>query len=453
MNLVVRGERVVLPDGVRAASVHIQDGRIVRIVEETERHAGVRAIDAGELVVLPGLVDTHVHINDPGRADWEGFEHATRAAAAGGVTTLVDMPLNSIPAVTSVGGLDAKLEAAENRCYVDVGFWGGVVPGNALSLGPLAERGVLGFKCFLSPSGVDEFPHVTEHDLREALPILARLGLPLLVHAELPHRLREPDLQRDPRDYQTWLETRPADSERAAIQLLTALAGETRAAVHVVHLASSDGLSAVLDARRGGVPLTAETCPHYLTFASEDVQEGATAFKCAPPIRAREHRERLWSALVAGEIDLVATDHSPAPPAMKRLDDGDFLRAWGGIASLQIGLAAVWTEAARRDVPLQTLAKWMAEAPARLAGLQHTKGAITVGRDADLVFWNPDVESTIDPSSLYHRHPITPYAGMRLRGQVQRTLLRGEVVFDGACVSRPAGRPLLGRDPSARIAR
>jgi allantoinase len=445
MTLVVRGDRVVLPDGVRAASIHIRDGRILEVADYASQPAGVRTIDAGSLAILPGLVDTHVHINDPGRADWEGFEHATRAAAAGGVTTLVDMPLNSIPPTTTVEGLEAKRRAAEGRCHVDVGFWGGVVPGNGHALESLAQAGVLGFKCFLAPSGVDEFPHVTEDDLCEALPILAGLGLPLLAHAELPARLREPDPQRDPAEYRTWLESRPPESELAAIALLIRFARAMRAAVHIVHLASADSLSALAEARAAGTAVSVETCPHYLTFAAEEIPNGAPAFKCAPPIREASHRERLWSALAAGVIDLVTTDHSPAPPALKRLDDGNFLRAWGGIASLQVGLAAVWTGAAARGIPFERVVGWMSRAPAALAGLRQ-KGAIAAGCDADLVFWDPDAGSIVDASTLHHRHAITPYAGMQLRGQVLRTLLRGEEVFDGDQVS-PArsGREIRGR--------
>jgi allantoinase len=444
MTLVVRGERVVLPGGIRSASIHIRDGRIVEVGEYGTAPAGIPIVDAGGLTVLPGLVDTHVHVNEPGRTDWEGFAHATRAAAAGGVTTIVDMPLNSIPSTTSAAAFDAKLRAAAGQCHVDVGFWGGVVPGNAGALEPLASAGVLGFKCFLSPSGVDEFEHVAEPDLRAALPVLARLRLPLLAHAELPERLRDPDPRTDPRRYQTWLDSRPPASELAALDLLIGLSRETGAAVHVVHLAAADALGSIRAARAAGVPLSVETCPHYLTFAAEDIPDGATAHKCAPPIRSRAHRERLWTALVDGDIDLVATDHSPAPAALKRLEDGDFVRAWGGISSLQIGLAAVWTGAAARGIPLHLVAKWMAQAPAALAGLDDRKGSIAAGRDADFVFWDPDAVVTIDGSALHHRHPITPYDGLELRGRIHRTFLRGEIVFDGGSVTGAArGRPLL----------
>jgi allantoinase len=452
--LIVRGERIVTPDGVRPATIHVRDGRIAGIGAYADRPTSVRELDAGVLAVSPGLVDTHVHINDPGRADWEGIESATRAAAAGGVTTLVDMPLNSIPATTSITGLEAKVAATLGRLQVDLAFWGGVVPGNTSELAGLGLGGVLGFKCFLSPSGVEEFTHVTEDDLRLALPVVARLGLPLLVHAELPSHLRDLDVREDPREYATWLRSRPAESEHAAIALLIRLAREFGARIHVVHLASGDALVDLQAARAAGVSMTVETCPHYLTFTAEEIPSGGTSFKCAPPIRERAHREQLWQGLTDGHIDLVASDHSPAPPAMKHLEDGDFARAWGGIASLQLGLSAVWSGAAARGVPLERVAGWMSEAPARLGGLDRTKGAIAVGRDADLVVWDPDAEVEIDAGRLYHRHPVTPYAGMRLRGRVDTTLLRGEVIYrQGTFPTAPRGRHIQGRHaaPNATI--
>jgi allantoinase len=456
MSLIVRSERVVLPDGVRPATIHVRDGRIVFVGAYRDRPAGVREMDVGAHVVLPGLVDTHVHINDPGRAEWEGFEHATRAAAAGGVTTVVDMPLNSIPPTTTVEGLEAKRAAARGRCHVDVGFWGGVVPGNASDLAPLASAGVLGFKCFLSPSGVEEFANVDEADLRDALPIVAAVRLPLLAHAELPALLRDPTAvvggrPVDPRRYATWLESRPDACEQAAIEMLVRLATSCGAHVHVVHLASADALPAIRAARAAGVALSVETCPHYLTFAAEEIADGATAFKCAPPIRSRANRERLWQALAAGEIDFVATDHSPAPPALKRLADGNFLEAWGGIASLQLGLSVVWTGAAERGLPFERLADWLAARPAALAGLGEKKGAIAVGRDADLVVWDPDAETIVDANALCHRHPITPYDGRQVRGRVLTTMLRGTTVFDrGDFPSPPTGAPLRREPENAR---
>ena len=445
-DLIVCGERIVLPSGMRPARVHVRDGSIVDIAEYRDRPAGVPVVDAGPLVVLPGLVDTHVHLNDPGRADWEGFDSGTRAAAAGGTTTIVDMPLNSVPSTVDVGALDAKLRAAQGRCAIDVGFWGGVVPGNAEALEPMVRQGVLGFKCFLSPSGVNEFEHVDEADLEGALPIVARLGVPLLVHAEWPAGLIDVDRTGDPRDYRTWLSSRPAASEQAAIDLLIRLARNHGARIHVVHLASADALPSLEAARRGGLDISVETCPHYLTFDAEQIASGSTAFKCAPPIREARHREGLWAGLADGRIDLIATDHSPAPPALKSIDAGDFVAAWGGIASLQLGLPAVWTGARSRRLTLEHLARWLAAAPAKLAGLDDRKGTIAPGRDADFVFFDPDATTVVDPSALFHRHPVTPYAGMRLNGRVHKTMLRGEVVFDeGQLAKTPFGRPVLKR--------
>ena len=438
--MIIRSRRVVLPDGVGPAEVEIRDGKIAAI-RTGSFSSSATVLDAGDCYVLPGIVDTHVHINEPGRTDWEGFESATRSAAAGGVTTLVDMPLNSIPPTTTVEALEAKRAAAVGRSHVDVGFWGGVVPGHAKHIEPLARAGVLGFKCFLSPSGVDEFANVTREDLLEALPILNRLGLPLLVHAELPSQLREP--AGDPRRYQTWLESRPPDAEAAAIDLLIDLARELRSHVHIVHLAAPAALDAIRRARQAGVTLTVETCPHYLTFAAEDVPDGATAFKCAPPIRTGQERDALWQGLIDREIDLVATDHSPAPPAMKHLDDGDFLRAWGGIASLQLGLSAVWTGAHARGVTMDRVCEWMSSAPARLAGLDGFKGRIAPGHDADLIVFDPDEAWIVSGRALEHRHPVTPYEGMRLRGKVKTTILRGNIVFDADTVTAgPRGRLL-----------
>ena len=443
-SLALRSERVALPTGIRPATVEIHDGVIAAITGHHDGAAGVDVLDAGNLVIIPGLVDTHVHINDPGRAHWEGFETATKAAAAGGVTTVVDMPLNSIPATTTVGGLAAKKEAAAGHCFVDVAFWGGVVPGNATELEPLVRAGVRGFKCFLSPSGVDEFPHVSEADLRVAMPILARLGTPLLAHAELPERLRA--VTGDPRAHGTWLASRPPDAEVAAIDLLVRLAHEFGTRIHIVHLASAAAVNTVARARAEGVAVSGETCPHYLTFAAEDIADGATTFKCAPPIRGRVEREALWDALHTSRIDLVATDHSPAPPSTKCVEEGDFVRAWGGIASLQLGFAATWTGAHERGIPLETVVRAMSAAPAAMAGFGGRKGTIVEGAEADLAIVDVDDVKVVDPARLYHRHPLTPYAGMQLRGVVKRTLLRGETIFlDGEVVPPPRGIVIASR--------
>jgi allantoinase len=443
---LIRSERVVLPGGMQPATIRVENGKIAAVTPGSSRNPV--EIDAKNAVIMPGLVDSHVHINDPGRADWEGFETATLSAAAGGVTTLVDMPLNSIPATTNVAALTAKRRAAEGKLHVDVGFWGGVVPGNARDIEPLAEAGVLGFKCFLSPSGVDEFDHVTEADLREAMRIVAATGLPLLVHAELPSLLRDPDLRADPTSYSTWLDSRPSTAEQAAIDLLIDLAAQTGARVHIVHLANADALSSIGGARLRGLPITVETCPHYLTFAAEDIANGDTALKCAPPIREGEHRERLWEALAHGHVDLIATDHSPAPSKLKHIEDGNFLQAWGGIASLQITLSIVWDGAARRRIPLERVAGWMSTAPAALAGLTGRKGAIAPGYDADFVIFDPDREMIVDASRLYHRHAITPYDGARLRGVVIATMVGGEIVFDhGEVIGEPLGRTISSSAP------
>lgn len=444
--LVVRGRRVVTPDGIAPASIHIEAGTIkaVRAWDDVGGASIVEAIEAGTAVVMPGLVDTHVHINEPGRTDWEGFETATRAAAAGGITTLVDMPLNSIPATTTREALRAKMAAAQGRCRVDVGFWGGVVPGNTGEIASLLDDGVLGFKAFLVPSGVDEFEHVEEADLREALPELARRGAVLLAHAELPGpieaavRVWEED---GPDTYDRYLRSRPDAAEIDAIDLLLRLCQETGARIHIVHLATAQALPRLREARRAGLPVTVETCPHYLTFAAEEVPDGAVEIKCAPPIRSRENREGLWQALGAGEIDLIASDHSPSPPERKR---GSFRDAWGGIASLQLALPAVWTGARERGFALVDVARWMSRNPARLAGLE-SKGAILPGFDADLVIWEPETAFQVDPGTLQHRHKLTPYAGRMLHGAVRRTLVRGRTVYDdGDFPGQPAGKLLKG---------
>lgn len=381
--------------------------------------------DAGELLVMPGLVDTHVHVNEPGRTNWEGFESATRAAAAGGVTTILDMPLNSIPATTTASALEAKRAAASGKTSVNVEFIGGVVPGNTGELEGLRDAGVRAFKCFLSPSGVDEFPHVTQRDLSKAFPVLARLGLPLMVHAEDPALLLEGTSSTA---YAEYLASRPIEAEHSAIELLVGLMSRSRARVHIVHLSSATSLGIVRAAKERGLPLTVETCPHYLTFAAEEIPAGATEYKCAPPIRSGAEREALWQALLAGDIDLVASDHSPCPPNMKRTH-GDFFSAWGGIASLQLSLAAVWTGARARGALPERIAEWMSAAPAKLAGLGDKKGAIAEGYDADIVIWDPAATFVVDPATLFHRHPVTPYAGRELFGVVQATYVAGKQVF------------------------
>ncbi len=439
--VLVRSRRVVLPGGLQPASIEVEDGRITG-VGPYDRPA---EIDAGDKLVLPGLVDTHVHINEPGRTEWEGFRTATRAAAAGGYTTLVDMPLNNLPATTTVENLRLKQSAAYGQCAVDYGFWGGVVSDNQEHVGALAAAGVLGYKCFLVHPGIDGFTMVNRVELERAMPHVAESGLPLLVHAELPGPVEEAtarlkDAGSDWKSYAIYLESRPAAAETQAIRLMIELSRRYRCRVHIVHLSSVEALPELQRARAEGLPITVETCPHYLHFAAEEIADGAALFKCAPPIRSRTNRERLWQALLDGDIDLVATDHSPCPPEMKRRGDGSFLEAWGGIASLQVALPVMWTEARRRGASMSQVVRWMSEQPAKLAGLEHRKGAIREGCDADLVVFDAEGTFQVSTARLEHRHPITPYAGEMLTGVVEATFLRGAKVYgEGKFVNEPKG--------------
>ena len=442
-DLVVRSRQVVTSEDVGPASIHIRSGKIAALGSYDEAPGGCPVFDAGESVVMPGLVDTHVHINEPGRTEWEGFASATRAAAAGGVTTLIEMPLNSIPATTTKQALEEKVSTAQGQCHADTGFWGGVVPGNAGDLRGLYQVGAFGFKCFLVPSGVPEFVCVTEADLRAALPELSSMGAVLLAHSELPGPIESAAATlkgADPKKYSTWLQSRPREAENRAIELLIRLSQEFKVPVHIVHLSSSDALPAIRRAKEEGVSLTVETCPHYLTFAADEIPDGATEFKCAPPLRERENQEKLWTALEDGLIDFVATDHSPCPPEMKGREAGDFLQAWGGIASLQLSLPAVWTQARQRGFALRKMTEWLCRAPARLAGLENRKGTIAVGYDADLVVWNPEAEFVVEPEKLHHRHKLTPYLGRELYGVVGATFLRGKKIYsEGSFSGDPAG--------------
>ncbi len=441
----LRGKQVVTPTGVREAAVLVDGATIAAVVAPDEVPAGIRVEDVGKRAILPGLVDTHVHINEPGRTHWEGFETATKAAAAGGVTTLLDMPLNSSPVTTTVDALAQKRAAAEGKLWVDCGFYGGVVPGNADQIEPLAAAGVFGFKVFLCPSGIDEFPPVTEADLHAAMPRIAATGLPLLVHAELALRTPwvPPELADDMRSYQRYLASRPGGWEVDAVDLLLQLCRAYHCPTHIVHVACADVLANCRDARNEGLPVTLETCPHYLSFAAEGVPDGDTRFKCAPPIRDGHQRDSLWNGLREGIIDTIGSDHSPAPPEIKEVESGDLMRAWGGIASLQLSLSVVWSQSYLRPFTLSELARWMATRPAEIMGLAGRKGAIAPGYDADLVVFDPDAAFAVDASRLYHRHKLTPYDGHTLCGRVDRTYLRGRVVFDGErCAEIPTGSAL-----------
>ncbi len=429
---VFRARRVVLPTGARPADVVVRSGRIA----EVARYGSAPDADLVDLrtdALLPGLVDTHVHVNEPGRTSWEGFDTATRAAAAGGVTTLIDMPLNSVPPTTTVDHLEAKRAAAEGTVHVDVGFWGGAVGSNLADLEKLHAAGVFGVKAFMSPSGVPEFPHITGAVLDATLAEVARLNTVCLVHAEDPAVLAAAPAPAG-RSYRAFVRSRPGEAEHAAVRRLVAAVRRTGARVHVLHASSGGVVPIVAEARSDGLPITAETCPHYLVLTAEEIDDGDTAAKCCPPVRDAANRDELWRWLAADGIRFVVSDHSPAPPDLKRPPSGDFDAAWGGISGLQLGLPAVWTEAFRRGHTLVDVARWMATAPAAFAGLA-TKGMIGVGRDADLVAFDPDAEFVVDPAALHHRHPVTAYAGRTLRGLVRGTWLRGQPVDGG----RPAG--------------
>jgi allantoinase len=489
-NLVIRGQQVVLPGLIGPASIHISGNIITAIRSYEDAPSDCEMAEADDAsIVMPGLVDSHVHVNEPGRTEWEGFETATRAAAAGGVTTVIDMPLNSIPPTTTVAGFKEKLAAASGRCFVDVGFWGGVVPGNTDELAPLYSAGVVGFKCFLIHSGVDEFSNVTEEDLRRAMPELTRLDAVLIVHAEVPGPISRTGIppgspagqprwggQACPTDtqktsgkdrtsgqdrtddtqkasgkdwtdrnvcltqYATFLASRPRAAENEAVALMIKLGRELGTRIHIVHHSSADALPILHDAKAAGIRITAETCPHYLTFAAEEIPDGATEFKCCPPIRELENREQLWGALANGTIDMIVSDHSPCPPDMKLRETGDFLAAWGGISSLQLRLPIVWTEAKPRGFSIPDLAGWLCSEPARLVGMSNRKGAIAIGFDADLVIWNPEKQFRVEGSALHHRHKLTPYRDRVLQGVVEKTFLRGRKIYDGGeFVAEPQG--------------
>ncbi|HMP73464.1 MAG TPA: allantoinase AllB [Kiritimatiellia bacterium] len=436
-------QRVVTPEGLRPLAIGIREGRIDALIAPEDVPAGAKVVDAGSDVILPGLVDPHVHINEPGRTEWEGFVTATAAAAAGGLTTLCDMPLNSSPVTITERALEAKLEAAQGKLAVDVGFHAGLVPGHVADVAMLLDRGVLGVKAFLVHSGIDDFPAAGEPELRAIMPLLAERGIPLLVHAECDTEgAPKPN---DRTSYRAYLASRPGSWEDKAIERMIRLCRETGCPVHIVHLATASALPMIRAARAEGLPLTVETCPHYLTFCAEEIPDGAPVFKCAPPIREASHREALWQALIGGDIDLVATDHSPCPPEMKHLEDGDLFSAWGGICGLQLSLPAVWTGLRARGGGMGELARWMAEAPAKLLGVADRKGRIAPGVDADLVIFDPDASFRVDPEFLLHRHKPTPYAGRELYGRVKTTYLRGMVIHDvdGPSKSLRAGQAVF----------
>jgi allantoinase len=438
IDAAIISNRTITPDGIRRATVLIKDGKIRDVVPELPE-GDFPVTDVGDSVLMPGIIDPHVHINEPGRTEWEGFDTATKAAIAGGITSLVEMPLNASPVTTTVKAFDEKINATSvtlslskgdsTKLHCNCGFWGGVIPGNEKDIEPLIERGVLGFKAFLTHSGIDEFPNVTEADLRKMMPIIAKHGLPLLVHCELSND-QQPVTSNQQRLYSSYLASRPKKWEDDAIALMIRLCEEFNCRTHIVHLSSADSIGQIMKAKQKSLPLTVETCQHYLYFSAEQIKDGQTEFKCAPPIREKENNEKLWQALKDGIIDFVATDHSPAPPAMKELDSGDFMKAWGGISSIQFALPVLWTAAKKHGCSLQDIAKWLCEKTVLLPQLK-TKGKIAKGYDADLVVWNPERTFTVTKDIIQHKHKITPYLNEELFGVVEKTWLGGEKVFDG----------------------
>jgi allantoinase len=437
-------KRIVTPQGTRPGALLVEDEKIRAICNPSEIPADAVVHDCGDDALLPGLVDTHVHINQPGRTEWEGFRTGTRAAAAGGYTTLVDMPLNCLPETTTVDALEQKRSAAQDKCFIDWAPWGGAVADNQQHILPLARAGVLGFKCFLIYPGCDGFTMIDQQQLEAALPFITESRLPLLVHAELAgpidaatQSLHDADWRR----YATYLASRPDQAELEAIRLMIRLCRQYGFRLHIVHLSTALALDELRAARAEGLPVTVETCPHYLHFAAEEIANGATLLKCAPPIRGKENQQQLWSGLRDGIIDMIATDHSPCPPAMKGEEPGRFDLAWGGIASLSVALSVIHTECRQRGFTLDEIVRWMSSAPATLAGMGHRAGALTSGREANFIIFDSEAEFTVTPDRLHYRHPISPYLNQTLRGTVIATYLRGEAVYrEGTFAQTPSGR-------------
>ena len=442
-NFAIISHRVLTPKGERPAAILIQEEKIMDVVSISEIPSDCPVEDMKNDVVMPGLVDTHVHINEPGRTDWEGFETATKAAAAGGITTLVDMPLNCIPVTTTVDALNEKIAATKNQLWVDCGFYGGLIPDNLQDIESLADAGVLGFKAFLSHSGIDEFPNINEKHLRETLPIFANKGIPILVHAELENGAIQSE---DHSTYKSFQDSRPKSWENNAVKLLIQLSKEFDARIHIVHLSSADILAEIAQTRNDGYPISVETCPHYLHFSSEHISDGDTRFKCAPPIWESDNKEKLWSGLENGLINFITSDHSPCTAELKNLEVGDFEKAWGGISSIQFTLPVIWTECKTRGYSMDQLINWMSKQPAKFIGKDQQKGQISPGFDADLVCWNPDEKYIIQKEAIHHKNKLTPYEGESLYGVVNATFLRGQKVYEkGEFLGNPTGKIILNR--------
>ena len=442
----IKSNQIVTPSGIINGYVLITHGTITGVLPTIDSGYEYDIIDAGNNAVMPGVIDPHVHINQPGRTEWEGFETATKAAITGGVTMLVDMPLNSSPVTTTVAALEEKMAASVSCINTNVGFWGGIVPGNENEIKGLSANGVLGFKAFLTHSGIDDFPNVTEDDLRKAMPMIARYGLPLLVHCELADDMQKVSSTMlgniNPRSYNEYLISRPMDWEDKAIAMMIRLCEEFNCRVHIVHLSSANSIEQITSAKNKGLPLTVETAQHYLYFSAETIPDGNTAYKCAPPIREKANNDLLWQALKNGIIDFVATDHSPAPPELKALETGDFSKAWGGISSIQFALPVLWTAARQRGFSLNDLAKWLCENPAKLSG-QKRKGKIEIGYDADLLILNDQQSFIVTEEIIQHRHKVTPYLGETLIGVVLQTYLKGELVFDNGKITSHKGEIIV----------
>ena len=443
-NFAIISHRVLTPKGERPAAILIQEEKIMDVVSISEIPSDCPVEDMKNDVVMPGLVDTHVHINEPGRTDWEGFETATKAAAAGGITTLVDMPLNCIPVTTTVDALNEKIAATKNQLWVDCGFYGGLIPDNLQNIESLADAGVLGFKAFLSHSGIDEFPNINEKHLREALPIFANKGIPILVHAELENGAIQSE---NHSTYKSFQDSRPKSWENNAVKLLIQLSKEFDARIHIVHLSSADILAEIAQTRNDGYPISVETCPHYLHFSSEHISDGDTRFKCAPPIWESDNKEKLWSGLENGLINFITSDHSPCTAELKNLEVGDFEKAWGGISSIQFTLPVIWTECKTRGYSMDQLINWMSKQPAKFIGKDQQKGQISPGFDADLVCWNPDEKYIIQKEAIHHKNKLTPYEGESLYGVVNATFLRGQKVYEnGEFLGNPTGKIILNNN-------
>ncbi|MEM7101710.1 MAG: allantoinase AllB [Bacteroidota bacterium] len=433
--------QVLLPEGLQSTTILVKGGKLERILPGKVDTGNLEFLDFGNAVIMPGLIDPHVHINEPGRTEWEGFETGTMAAAAGGVTTIVDMPLNSSPVTTNVAALQEKLDAAKGKLHVNCGFWGGLTPQSLGDLEGLLETEVLGVKVFLTHSGIDDFPDIGQSDLSRVMPLIKTSGKPILAHCEIsrPHA-DQALLENNPTSYQNYLASRPPSWEIEAIEMMIDLCRTSGCRTHIVHLATAEAISSISKAKDEGLPLTVETCPQYLCFSAEEIPDGQTVYKCAPPIREAANQKQLWEAIKTGLIDFLATDHSPAPPKLKEIDSGNLAKAWGGIAGLQFFLPAIWTKAKTQNLTLPKLSKLWSSNAAAFLGIGHRKGKIAKGYDADLVIWHPDEQFTVTESMIFHKHKPTPYLGQQLYGKVMLTMVNGQLVYqNGQIVGRNYG--------------